>query len=162
MRDDEAALTAAIIAFATEYGPLRLSTDRSHAAGRRVRGEHQTRRTDLAPGEVRRSSRREAGCGSMTDRASVCGRYIPIISGPTTSSRIAPTTGGSTACVDPATLNVVAEIAVGLAPRFMACTATDLWVLNQGDGMVSRIDTSSNQVVATIDAGVPGILGAPM
>ena len=34
----------------------------------------------------------------MTDRASVCGRYIPIISGPTTSSRIAPTTGGSTAC----------------------------------------------------------------
>src|SRR3954454_10484481 len=34
----------------------------------------------------------------MTDRGSVCGRYIPIISGPTTSSRIAPTTGGSTAC----------------------------------------------------------------
>ena len=29
-------------------------------------------------------------------------------------------------------------------------------MLNQGDGTVSRIDTASNEVVATIDAGVPG------
>jgi YVTN family beta-propeller protein len=51
---------------------------------------------------------------------------------------------------------VVAEIPVGPAPRFMACTASDVWVLNQGDGTVSRIDIASNKVVATIDAGVPG------
>ena len=38
----------------------------------------------------------------------------------------------------------------------MACTATDVWVLNQGDGTVSRIDADTNKVVATIDAGVPG------
>jgi YVTN family beta-propeller protein len=53
-------------------------------------------------------------------------------------------------------LGVVAEIKVGLSPRFMACTDTDVWVLNQGDGSVSRIDSASNQVVATIEAGVPG------
>src|SRR5438067_1655214 len=57
--------------------------------------------------------------------------------------------------VEPAALNVVAEIPVGPAPRFMACTETDVWVLNQGDGTVSRIDTASNRVLATIDAGVP-------
>jgi YVTN family beta-propeller protein len=38
----------------------------------------------------------------------------------------------------------------------MACTATDVWVLNQGDGTVSRIDIASNKVIATIDAGIPG------
>jgi virginiamycin B lyase len=58
--------------------------------------------------------------------------------------------------VHPMELKVTAEIRVGPSPRFMACTNTDVWVLNQGDGTVSRIDAASNQVVATIDAGVPG------
>jgi YVTN family beta-propeller protein len=58
--------------------------------------------------------------------------------------------------VHPIKLNITAEITVGPSPRFMACTDTDVWVLNQGDGTVSRIDTASSQVVATIDAGVPG------
>jgi YVTN family beta-propeller protein len=58
--------------------------------------------------------------------------------------------------IEPMKLNVTAEIPVGPSPRFMACTDTDIWVLNQGDGTVSRIDAASNQVVATIDAGVPG------
>lgn len=50
----------------------------------------------------------------------------------------------------------VAEIPVGPSPHFMACTETDVWVLNQGNGTISRIDIASNQVVATIDAGIPG------
>ncbi len=58
--------------------------------------------------------------------------------------------------VPPTELVVSAEIPVGPSPRFMACTQTDVWVLNQGDGTVSRIDMTRNQVVATIDAGVPG------
>ena len=31
-----------------------------------------------------------------------------------------------------------------------------MWVLNQADGTVSRIDPKTNEVVATIDVGVPG------
>lgn len=38
----------------------------------------------------------------------------------------------------------------------MALTETDVWVLNQGNGTVSRIDIASNKSVAIIDAGVPG------
>src|SRR5204862_2357729 len=30
------------------------------------------------------------------------------------------------------------------------------WALNQGDGSVSRVDPKTNQVVATIQAGIPG------
>jgi virginiamycin B lyase len=58
--------------------------------------------------------------------------------------------------VNPLDLKISAEIPVGPSPRFMACTNTDVWVLNQGDGTVSRIDVASNEVVATIEAGVPG------
>ena len=50
MRDDEAALTAAIIAFATEdgrYGYRRIATMLRDAG---LGGEHQARRTDLAAG----------------------------------------------------------------------------------------------------------------
>jgi YVTN family beta-propeller protein len=31
-----------------------------------------------------------------------------------------------------------------------------VWVLNQGDGTVSRVDATANRVVATIPVGVPG------
>ena len=48
MRDDEAALTAAIIAFATEYGRYGYRRIAAMLRGCRVGGEHQTRRTDLA------------------------------------------------------------------------------------------------------------------
>jgi virginiamycin B lyase len=34
-----------------------------------------------------------------------------------------------------------------------------IWTLNQGDGSVSRIDPKTNQVVATIEAGIPGAGG---
>ena len=100
MRDDEAALTAAIIAFATEYGRYgyRRIAAMLRDAGWVVnikRVERIWRREGL---KVPQKQPKKGRLGSMTDRASVCGRYIPIISGPTTSSRIEPTTGGSTAC----------------------------------------------------------------
>ncbi len=45
---------------------------------------------------------------------------------------------------------------VGKAPRFIAAGGGAVWVLNQGDGSVSRIDPATNKVVATIEVGVPG------
>jgi YVTN family beta-propeller protein len=58
--------------------------------------------------------------------------------------------------VDPRT-NLIAEtILVGKAPRFIAAGGGAVWVLNQGDGSVSRIDPATNKVVATIEVGVPG------
>jgi virginiamycin B lyase len=39
---------------------------------------------------------------------------------------------------------------------FLATGEGGIWVLNQGDGTVSRIDPTMDQVVATIDARSPG------
>jgi DNA-binding beta-propeller fold protein YncE len=54
---------------------------------------------------------------------------------------------------------VVATIAVGPQPRFLTAGQHALWVLNQGDGTVTRIDPRSNAVVATVDCQVPGTGG---
>jgi virginiamycin B lyase len=48
------------------------------------------------------------------------------------------------------------QIAVGPSPRFIACSEFAVWTLNQGDGTVSRIDPTTNLVVATVEVGVPG------
>ena len=94
------ALTAAIIAFATEYGRYgyRRIAAMLRDAGWVVnikRVERIWRREGL---KVPQKQPKRGRLWLNDGRASVCGRYIPIISGPTTSSRIAPTTGGSTAC----------------------------------------------------------------
>jgi YVTN family beta-propeller protein len=34
-----------------------------------------------------------------------------------------------------------------------------VWVLNQGDGTVSRVDTKTGKLLATIPAGIPGLGG---
>jgi DNA-binding beta-propeller fold protein YncE len=34
-----------------------------------------------------------------------------------------------------------------------------VWVLNQGDGSVSRVDASTGKLLATIPAGIPGLGG---
>jgi virginiamycin B lyase len=54
---------------------------------------------------------------------------------------------------------VVATIPVGPAPRFLAWGAGALWVLNQGDGSVTRVAPETNQAVGTIPVGVPGTGG---
>ena len=97
--DDETALTADIIALATWYGRYgyRRITALLREAGWIVnfkRVERIWRREGLN----HISSRREGGCGSMTDRASGCGPSIQTMSGLTTSSKIALTMGGNIAC----------------------------------------------------------------
>ena len=83
MRDDEAALTAAIIAFATEYGRYRLSTDRSHAAGRRVGGEHQASAIRRLAQPSRRSPPDTPGRGVL-----LIGRYVICVNVATVGGRI--------------------------------------------------------------------------
>ena len=55
--------------------------------------------------------------------------------------------------VDPASGKVVATIAVGRGPRFLAVGEGGVWVMNQTDGSVSRVDPKTDVVTATIDAG---------
>lgn len=53
----------------------------------------------------------------------------------------------------------MARIAVGAGPRFLAVGEGGIWVLNQFDGTVSRVDPGTNTVTATItvsDAAVEG------
>lgn len=82
------------------------------------------------------------------------GSFVPVARGG--SVCVSSTQHDLVSRVDAAAVKVVTEIPVGPSPRFMACTETDVWVLNQGDGTVSRIDIATNNVIATIDAGVPG------
>jgi len=48
------------------------------------------------------------------------------------------------------------HIRVGPNPRFLTVGAGSIWVLNQGDGSVTRVDVQSQQVIATIPLGLPG------
>jgi virginiamycin B lyase len=82
------------------------------------------------------------------------GSFVPVVGAG--AVWVSSTTHDLVSRVRPRDLKVVAEIPVGKSPHFLACTETDVWVLNQGHGTVSRIDIASNQVTATIDAGVPG------
>lgn len=58
--------------------------------------------------------------------------------------------------VDPATNRVIGETAAGPRPRFLTVGGDSIWVLNQGDGTVARIDVSTGKRTALIDAGIPG------
>jgi virginiamycin B lyase len=58
--------------------------------------------------------------------------------------------------VDPATDKVVSETPVGSMPRFLTLGAGSIWVLNQGDGTIARVNASTGKRTALIAAGVPG------
>jgi virginiamycin B lyase len=61
--------------------------------------------------------------------------------------------------VDPADGSTQATVATGFGSRFTAVGEDAVWVLNQDDGTVSRIDPDTNTVVATVrvsDGRVPG------
>jgi YVTN family beta-propeller protein len=58
--------------------------------------------------------------------------------------------------VDPKTNLITDRVEVGPHPRFTAVGAGAIWTLNQGDGSVSRVDTRTKKLVATIDLGIPG------
>jgi virginiamycin B lyase len=60
--------------------------------------------------------------------------------------------------IDPADPRTSRAIAVGGGPRFLAIGEDSVWVMNQADGTVSRIDASGT-VVATIDVSDVPIRG---
>jgi helix-turn-helix protein len=101
---DEAALAAAIVALASEfgrYGYRRMSALLNRAGWRdgwlvnHKRVERIWRREGLkVPKRQPKRDRR----GSTTDRASVCGHAGPTTCGPMTLSRTAPMMGVSSAC----------------------------------------------------------------
>lgn len=58
--------------------------------------------------------------------------------------------------VDASSGEVLTSLPVGPKPRFLSAGDGSVWTLNQGDGTVSRVDTSNKKVVATISVGIPG------
>ncbi len=63
------------------------------------------------------------------------------------------TLGGPLAQVarlDPATAELITSIAVGPGAAFLAIGADAVWVMNQADGSVSRVDPDTNSVTATV------------
>jgi virginiamycin B lyase len=58
--------------------------------------------------------------------------------------------------VDPMTNKSIGEYPVGPRPRFLTAGNGSLWVLNQGDGSITRVDASTGTVRASIEAGIPG------
>jgi YVTN family beta-propeller protein len=64
--------------------------------------------------------------------------------------------GSTVERVDPSAGKVTAKIRVHPGPRFLAAGEGAVWVLNQSDGSVSRIDPHTSHVEATILVNVPG------
>jgi virginiamycin B lyase len=58
--------------------------------------------------------------------------------------------------IDPKTNAIASIVPMHASPRFIASGEDSLWVLNQGDGAVQRIDRQTGQVVATIETGLLG------
>lgn len=95
--DDEDALTAAIVARASEFGrygyrPVTVLLKRDGWRVNHKRVERIWRREGL---KVPKRNPSADGCGLTTGRASVSGRARPTMSGPMTLSRTAPMTGAS-------------------------------------------------------------------
>ena len=57
--------------------------------------------------------------------------------------------------VDAKTNQVTDSIEVGPQPRFLTFGAGAIWTLNQGDGTISRVDTKTHKLAATVEAGIP-------
>jgi virginiamycin B lyase len=58
--------------------------------------------------------------------------------------------------IDPRTNALVQTIALRPSPRFLTASEGSVWVLNQGDGSVQRVDPTSGEVLASIETGHPG------
>ena len=64
--------------------------------------------------------------------------------------------------VDPRSGRVLAAIATGAGARFFALGEGSVWVQNNTDGSVSRVDPDTNQVVATIDVATSPVDGGDL
>jgi virginiamycin B lyase len=67
--------------------------------------------------------------------------------------------GNTLVRVNPATNAVTSSTPIGPMPRFLTFGAGSVWVLNQGDGSISRVDATTGKLIATIQAGIPGLGG---
>jgi virginiamycin B lyase len=54
--------------------------------------------------------------------------------------------------IDAATGSILDEVTVGDTPASIAVGEGAVWVANQGDGTVSRIDPATNEVTASVPA----------
>jgi DNA-binding beta-propeller fold protein YncE len=61
--------------------------------------------------------------------------------------------------VDPKSNMIAATIGVHKQPLYLCAGEGAVWVWNQGDGMVDRIDPATNTVIDTIDSEFPSIHG---
>lgn len=68
------------------------------------------------------------------------GSYNPVFAGG--MLWVTRVDGAEVSVVDPGTNTVVSSVPVGPNPRFTAAGAGAVWTLNQGDGTLSRIDTT--------------------
>jgi YVTN family beta-propeller protein len=59
-------------------------------------------------------------------------------------------------CVDAESGAVLGHVPTGPRPRFSTGNGQFVWVLNQGDGSVTKIDRATREAIATIAVGVPG------
>ncbi len=66
---------------------------------------------------------------------------------------------GRIARFDPKTYKPIKTIKVGSSPLFVLYAHGAIWVVNDGDGTVSRIEPATNKVVTTFSAGVPNAGG---
>ena len=68
-------------------------------------------------------------------------------------------TGGTTntvIAVDARSGEVIASIATGSKPRFLAAGGGVLWTLDQGDGSIGKIDMKRKRLIGLIPAHIPG------
>lgn len=58
--------------------------------------------------------------------------------------------------VNAQTGDVLGQVPTGPRPRFSTSNGKFIWVLNQGDGSVTKIDRTARKVIASIAVGAPG------
>ena len=61
--------------------------------------------------------------------------------------------------VDASTGKVLESFPIGSKPRFLSSGGGSVWVLNQGDGSVSRVDEKTRKIEGRVQVGIPGIGG---
>lgn len=100
----------------------------------------------------RRPSRRMLIAAALAGAAAVAALGVVVVGsggGPASSSVMADAVG----VFDPASGEIVSEIAVSGAPGELAAGPDAVWVTNSNDNSVSRIDPSTNEARQTIQVG---------
>ena len=64
--------------------------------------------------------------------------------------------GSEVTSVDASTGAILATVPTGPGPRFLTAGAGAVWTLNQGDGSVTRINTSTKQAAGSTALSIPG------